>query len=73
MSSLKIVLHSFSLVVACMVHDGQVMVLKIAVEFLVNNVAFGHIFLQLFFSFSPVSNNLPTLQTRISFTTANAI
>jgi len=45
MSSLKIVLHSFALVVACMLNDGQVRVLKIGVGFLVINVTFGQIFL----------------------------
>jgi len=47
MSSLKIVLHSFALVVDFMQHEGQARVLKIAVGFLVNNEAFGQIFLQL--------------------------
>jgi len=64
MSSLKIVLHSFALVVACILNDDQVRVLKIVVGFLVNNVAIGQIFLQLL-SFSPVSNILPTLQNHI--------
>ena len=62
----------FALVAACVLNDGQVRVLKIAVGFLVYNVEFGQIFLQLL-SFSPVSNNLPTLQNHISFTTANGI
>lgn len=72
LSSLKTVLHPFALVVDCMLYDDQVRVLKISVEFLVNNVAFGQIILQLL-SISPVSKSLPTLQNHISFTTADAI
>jgi len=64
--------NSFALFLAFMPNDGKVRVLKIAVGFLVYNVEFGQTFLQLL-SFSPVSNNLPTLQNHISFTTANAI
>ena len=72
MSSLKVVPHYFALVVDFMLHDDQASVLKIAVGFLVNNVAFGQVFLQLL-SFSSVSSNLPTLHNHISFTTADAI
>jgi hypothetical protein len=55
-----------------MLHDGQFRVLKIAVGFLVNNVAFGQIILQIL-SFSPVSKSLSTPENHISFTTADAI